>query len=354
MVDGKGEPLASTDRRPDDQRSPGEVGMRARGRRLLPGLAMYLATILALVTLNFLVPRAMPGDPIDGLLAFGSAGFNLGEDARAQLQEYYGLDRPLLVQYGNYLSGLVRGDMGRSIVTNAPVRDEIARRLPWTVLLMGSAITLSVVVGLMLGIHSGWRRDRPLDRVLMASLLAVREFPPFLLGSLLLFAFAVRLRWFPVAGGETPFSSSWPIGERVLDIASHLVLPALVLSLGLTVGYYLIMRAGMVSQLGSDYLLLGRAKGLRTRRLKYRYAARNALLPIVSLTALQVGFALTGDVVVERIFSYQGVGLLLFDSISARDYPVIQAGFLVISVAVVTINALADALYRRLDPRVTA
>ncbi|MFP5375372.1 MAG: ABC transporter permease, partial [Acidimicrobiia bacterium] len=244
-----------------------------------------------------------------------------------------------------------RGDLGRSIVTNTPVVDEIARRLPWTLLLIGGSILVSTAVGLVAGIHSGWRRDRPVDRVLMTTLLAVREFPTFLLGSLLLFVFAVQLDWLPPGGAKTPFSGSFGVVERVVDVGRHLLLPLLVLSVGLTVGNYLVMRAGMVNELGSDYLLLGRAKGLRARHLKYRYAARNALLPVVSLTALQLGFALTGDVLVERVFSYPGLGGLLFGAIGARDYPTIQAAFLVISVSVVTINALADALYRRLDPR---
>lgn len=323
-----------------------------RGRRRIGALAVYVGTVFALVTLNFLIPRAMPGDPINGLLAQGSAGFNLGEQARARLAEYYGLDGPITAQYGDYLARLSRADLGRSIATNAPVRDEIARRLPWTALLIGVSIAVSTGVGLVAGIHSGWRRDRPMDRVLMTGLLAIREFPAFLLGSLLLFAFAVKLGWFPLAGAQTAFSdSSGPVGH-LLDIGGHLALPLLVLSVGLTVGNYLVMRAGMVSELGADYLLLGRAKGLRSRRLKYRYAARNALLPVVSLTALQLGFALTGDVLVERVFTYPGLGVLLFDSISARDYPVIQGAFLLISVSVVTVNALADAFYRRLDPRV--
>src|SRR5205085_2857190 len=141
------------------------------------------------------------------------------------------------------------------------------------------------------------------------------------------FLFAVQLGWLPLFGAKTPFADSLgPLG-RVTDIGRHLLLPLLVLASGLTVGNYLVMRASMVNELGSDYLLLGRAKGLRPRRLKYRYAARNALLPVVSLTALQIGFVLTGDVLIERVFSYPGLGGLLFDAIAARDYPIIQGAF---------------------------
>lgn len=331
----------------DRPRRPGG----ARWRRRAGGLAAYLVTIFALVTLNFLLPRAMPGDPVDALLAQGAPGFVHGQQAVDRLEEYYGLDEPLLEQYGDYLGRLARGDLGRSIVTNAPVVDELAAKLPWTLLLVGGSVVLATVVGLVAGISSGWRRDRPLDRAMMTVLLAVREFPTFLLASLLLFVFAVKLDWLPLFGARTPFSDRWSLLDQAMDVGRHLLLPLLVLSVGLAVGNYLVMRAGMVNELGSDYLLLGRAKGLRPRHLKYRYAARNALLPVVSLTALQLGFALTGDVLVERVFSYPGLGGMLFDAIGQRDYPTIQATFLVISVTVVSANALADLLYRRLDPR---
>jgi peptide/nickel transport system permease protein len=171
---------------------------------------------------------------------------------------------------------------------------------------------------------------------------------------LLLFVFAVKLGWFPLAGGQTPFSSSFGLGHHLLDIGQHLVLPLVVLTAAIAADSYLVMRAGMVSELGSDYLRMGRAKGLRERRLKYRYAARNALLPVVGLTTVEFSFAVAANVVVERVFSYPGLGNLLFESIATRDYPVIQGVFLVLALGTVTVNALAEALYRRLDPRTAA
>jgi len=330
------------------------TGRRRARRRWAGTLGSYLLTVFALVTLNFFIPRAMPGDPIDGLLASSSETFLYGEQSRAELAEYYGLDRPLLAQYGSYLVDLAHGDLGRSIANNALVRDELSRRIPWTILLIGGSVVLSTALGLIAGVHAGWRRDRPVDRALLTVLLAVREFPVFLLGSLLLLVFAVKLRWLPLYGGQSPFSSTFGPLERLVDIGRHLLLPMLVLSLGLTVGTYLVMRAGMVSELGADHLQLGRAKGLRDRRLKYRYAGRNALLPVVSLGALQLAFAITGDVLVERVFSYPGLGGVVFDSINLRDYPMLQGVFLVISLTVVTLNALADVLQRRLDPRIAA
>lgn len=315
-------------------------------------LASYVVMVYVLLTLNFLLPRIMPGDPIDGLLAQGGAGFTFGNQTRVALRRYYHLNGSLLSQYGHYLARLAHGDLGRSIVTNASVWHELSYRIPWTVLLVFTSMVVATTIGTVSGIHAGWRRDRPADRALMVGLIAVWQFPPYLLGSLLLLLLAVKVAWLPLFGAQTPFATyASPFG-KFLDIGRHLVLPLVVLASGLIAWNYLVMRSGMVSELGSDYLLLGRAKGLRPRRLKYRYAARNALLPVVSLTAVNLGTAVAANVVIERTFSYPGLGNLLFQSIGARDYPVIQGIFLILSLGIVTINALADMIYRRLDPRI--
>ncbi|MDQ6796469.1 MAG: ABC transporter permease, partial [Actinomycetota bacterium] len=271
-----------------------------------------------------------------------------------RLAKYYNLNGSLPSQFGHYLNRLVHGDLGRSITTNQPVTHEVSKAIPWTVLLITTSMLLSAAIGLVLGVQAGWRRDKPADRALMTGLLTVREFPPYLLASLLLFFVAVKLGWLPVGGAETPFSSSFSLFHRVTDIARHAALPVLVLTCGLVVSFYLVMRSGMVNELGSDYLLMGRAKGLRNRRLKYRYAARNALLPVVSLSAVEIGFAVTANIFVEQVFSYPGLGGLMIGSVRTYDYPVMQGAFLVFSVGIVTVNALADLAYRRLDPRATA
>ncbi len=327
----------------------GVTRSRAPGRRL-GAVASYLGLLFVLISLNFALPRLLPGDPIDALIAQSSTNFTFGEQSRVALEEYYGLDAPLPEQYGRYLGQLAQGDLGRSIATNTPVADEIARRLPWSLLLMGTSLALATTIGVVAGVHSGWRRGRSLDRTLLGVLLIVREFPSFLLATILLFVFSVQLDWLPLFGGETAFAELG-LGARIVDIGEHLLLPVLVLTVGLTAGSYLVMRAGMVNELGADHLVLGRAKGLRERRLKYRYAARNALLPVVSLTGLQVGFLVSGDILIERVFAYPGLGGLIFASIGSRDYPTIQGTFLLVSTSVVTVNALADVLYRRLDPR---
>jgi peptide/nickel transport system permease protein len=336
--------------------APGDEHDASRGRRRawLGLLAAYLVTVFALVTLNFFLPRLMPGDPISALYTAGSATYVQDDSTRQELAAYYGLDDPLFAQYLDYLGNLARGDLGSSIRFNLPVSELIAERLPRTLLLGVTALALGTGVGLLAGAISGWRRGGPLDRRLLAVFLALRGFPVFFLASLALFVFAVKLGAFPVAGASTPFSSLGPL-ERAGDLAHHLVLPASVLATQFAAGQFLLMRAGMVGELGSDYLLAGRAKGLRQRVLKYRYAGRNALLPVVSLAAIHVGALVgAGLILVETVFAYEGLGSLMFEAISFRDYPALQGAFLVLALVVVSANYLADVLYRRLDPRTTA
>jgi peptide/nickel transport system permease protein len=314
----------------------------------------YALTVFLLVTVNFFLPRALPGDPVDALVDAGSPSHIQDEALRADLEEYYGLDRPLIEQYGRHLADLARGEFGTSIRHNAPVADLMRERLPWTLLLVATAISLAVVVGWLAGIHSGWRRGRPADRGLLTLFLGVHSFPVFFLGSITLFALSVRLGWFPLAGARTPFLEDAGFVARVADVAHHLALPGAVLAANFVASQYLNMRASMVGQLGADHLVVGRAKGLPERWIKYRYAARNALLPAVTLTAVHVSFAVTQAILVETVFAYQGVGRLMFEAVAFRDYPTLQACFLVLSILVVTANFMADALYGRLDPRTAA
>ncbi len=324
----------------------------AVGRRRVD-LLSYAVTVFLLVTLNFFLPRAMPGDPISSLEEPTSATYVRDDATRAALAEYYGLDEPLAVQYGQYLFGLARGDLGVSIRYNAPVSGLVRERLPRTLLLVGSALALATAVGLVAGVHSGWRRDRPLDRGLLSLFLALRNLPAFFLGSLALFVFSVKLGWFPLGGASTPFSESFPPLRRLADTAHHLALPASVMAAQFAAFQYLVMRASMVSELGSDYLALGRAKGLLERRLKYRHAARNAVLPVVSLVAVEVGFGFSISVLVETVFAYPGMGRLISDAVAFRDYPTLQACFLVLTLVVLAVNFLADVISGRLDPRTT-
>ncbi len=314
--------------------------------------ALYAVTVFILITVNFFLPRAVPGDPITSLLTSGTPSFVQSEELRAELEEYYGLDQPVLAQYVDYLGNLAQGDLGVSIRYNVPIAELVAERLPWTLLLVFSAMALAIVAGWIAGINSGWRRGRPADSGLLSIFLALRSFPVFFLGSIALFVLAVKFDLVPLAGARSLSTADMGPLERAADIGYHLLLPAVVLASQFAGGHYLLMRAGMVGELGTDHLRGGRAKGLRERRLKYRYAARNALLPVVTVTALQLGGAvISGTILVETVFAYPGMGRLVFDSIEFRDYPALQACFLILSLFVVTLNFLADLLYRRLDPR---
>ncbi|MGH9152603.1 MAG: ABC transporter permease [Acidimicrobiales bacterium] len=335
---------------------PDHVGSApARSRRRSGVVAAYAVTMFVLVTVNFALPPTLPGDPVDALVDTGSPTRLQDEALRAQLEEHYGLDRPVAEQYRRYLGDLVRGDLGVSIRYRVPVGDLLAERLPWTLLLVATSVSVAVGVGWLAGIHSAWRRGRPADRGLLVVFLALNSLPVFFfVASAALFVLSVKLGWFPLAGARTPFLDDAGVASRVGDVVHHLALPAAVLAASFVTSQYLNMRAGMVGELGADHLLVGRAKGLPERWVKYRYAARNALLPAVTLTAVHVSFAVTASILVETVFAYQGVGRLIFEAVAYRDYPTLQACFLVLSVVVVTANLLADALYRRLDPRTDA
>ncbi|MDP8969308.1 MAG: ABC transporter permease [Actinomycetota bacterium] len=329
-----------------------EAPSEVRRPRWIPVLS-YVATVFVLVSLNFAVPRLMPGDPIAALMAQGSPNFVSDDATRANLTRYYNLDDPLPAQYVHYLAGLVRGDLGHSIYSNRPVSQELRERLPWTLLLIVSSMLLSFGVGLPLGVHSAWKRGQRVDRGLLGFFLSVQNLPVYFVASVALLIFSVKLGLFPLSGASTPFAE-YGLLRKTLDVAHHLALPSLLLALGFASYQYLVMRSAMVSELGADYLLGGRAKGLRERRLKYGYAGRNALLPVVTVVGMQFSLAVTSVIFVEQVFAYPGVGLYMFHAVFVRDYPAIQGSFLVMTIAVVTVNLLVDLLYRRLDPRTAA
>lgn len=330
------------------------------GRETRPSLrrtglvVSYLVTVFLLVTLNFLLPRTLPGQPLEALSDPRSSTYVGDDERRAAVLAYYGLDRPVAAQYAGYLAGLARGDLGTSIRHNSSVSRLLLERLPWTLLLGGTALALATGVGMLAGIHSGWRRDRAGDRGLFSAFVAFDNIPVFFLASAAAYLLAVELGWFPLSGARTPFSGSWHPMRQAVDIAHHLVLPAGVLALQFAAFQYLVMRASMVGEVGSDHLQLGRAKGMPEAVLKYRYAARNALLPTVSVLALQAGFVLTAAIFVETVFAYPGLGRLMFEAVGSRDYPTMQGVFLLVTIMVLSANLVADLTYRRLDPRTTS
>ena len=296
-----------------------------------------------LITLIFLLPRALPGDPL-GSLIDPEAGQTFTAEARAEIEAHYGLDRPLGEQYVRYLGKIATGDFGWSISQQSPVLDLVKARLPWTLLLMGSGLTLAAAISWLVGVGSAWRRGTRLDRAAVSALTVLRAVPDFALAAVLLIVFAVVLPWFPVAGSRTVFAqhSSWL--DQVADIAHHLVLPLAALTLSLLGTKFLLVRNTVIGCLGQDYMVLARAKGLPQSIQRRRHAGRNAVLPFLTLIGIQAGFAVGGTIFVEQVFTYPGMGDLVLSAVDARDYPLLEALFLVLAATVLAANLVVDVV----------
>lgn len=316
--------------------------------------AVYLVTLFGVITTVFALPRAMPGDPLDALQDPSSSLFLTDSETRRQLAAQYGLDRPLVEQYGSYLASLSKGDLGWSFETKTPVSSVIGRHLPWTLLLWGTALVVSAAVSFFAGVTAAWHRDKFRDRLLLVAMAGSRAVPPYAVAALLLILFAVVFPVFPLSGATTAFADYSSALDRAADVARHAALPVSALIIVLVGRKFLLVRNTVVSSLGEEYMVLGRAKGLPTRLLKYRHAGRNALLPFVTLIAVEAGFAVGPLIFVESVFAYPGLGSLILRAVGARDYPVLEAAFLVFAVVVLAANLLADLAYSRLDPRVGA
>lgn len=311
----------------------------------------YAVAFVLILTLNFLLPRMMPGDPL--LAIYGNEALvALTPALKAQLVARFALDQPLWHQIGAYFLALFHGELGYSYYYNAPVLSVILGRLPWTLLLVGTSLVLSAVLGIVLGIESGWRRGAPADRALLAGLMSLNGFPDFFLGLLLLLVFSVTLGILPLAGALTPYSGLTGLA-LVGDVLRHMVLPVAALTLANLGGGYLLTRNTMITVLKEPYMLTARAKGLSPGKLRYHHAGRNSMLPVVTRTGLGVGRIVTGALFVELVFAYPGVGYLTYEALLARDYPVIQGVFLLVAIFVLVANFLVDLTYPKLDPRVS-
>lgn len=312
----------------------------------------YLLTALLVVSLNFLLPRLMPGNPLADLDNPQGLPMPLSKEQKDKMRQYYGLDKPLGQQYVEYLRGLWRGDWGWSIVYNAPVKAALLGRLKWTVLLVGSSTVIYVLLGIVLGAFSAWKRGSSIDRSLLITTLSFSSFPSFFLAMLLIIGLGVKLQWFPLGGAQSPIllQAPWPV--RMLDMLKHLAMPSLALILTNVGDIYYITRNTTVQVLGDLYINTARAKGLSNRLMLFHHALPNALLPIVSVVAIRLGFTVMGAMMVEATFAYPGMGSAILDASVSRDYPLLQGAFLLIMISVMAFNLLADGLYAILDPRV--
>jgi len=309
----------------------------------------YLVILLLAISINFALPRAMPGTPLKYLA--GEDVALLPESARREILQQHGLDKPLWEQYLIYLFNLFQGNLGFSYQQQQAVTAIIFERLPWTVLLVGSASVLSALIGIIVGTIAAWRRGKKSDIALLASFMFLDSMPSFWLGMILISLFAVQLRLFPIFGAKTPWEAY--IGaDYVLNVLWHLTLPLSTLVLISMGGMFLTMRYSMLAVLGEDYILMAKAKGLGERKVVYRHAMRNALLPVATVLMLNLGAMTGGATVVETVFSYPGLGRLVYEAALSRDYPLLQGGFLLFTMTVILANIIADLIYPILDPRV--
>ncbi len=321
--------------------------MRYYARRF----GFYLLAAWAAITINFLLPRMMPGNPVEVLLARLKG--HLSPQATRSLMIEFGLNHQasLVREYFTYLNQLAHGQLGVSITYfPTPVSTVIGEALPWTVILIGFATVVSFVLGTALGIIIGWKRGSRLD-VLLPATTFFSAVPYFWLALLAVLLFGFVLKWFPTSGGyglTNTIGFNLPFIESAI---SHAVLPAVTIIVASIAGWLLSMRNMMVSVLGEDYVALAEAKGLSSRRIMMTYGARNAILPNVANFALSLGFVVSGAILTEAVFSYPGIGYLLYEAVSNEDFPLAQAIFLVITITVLLANLLADIVYGLLDPR---
>lgn len=333
---------------------------------LLKKVGWSVYTILFVIILNFFLFRVLPGDPVKA----GTHDPRFKKENQEAMRVRFGLDKPVIncfetlnpvkvgdcwinpgeTQFFLYISNLVRGELGISYHTNGPVSEILAERLWNTLLLIGAGQILSIVVGILFGLFAAWKARTAIDYAALITGLVAWSLPTFWLGIILLF-------WgsghgFPIGGRVTPGTSSYPLIYQVGDVARHMFLPTLTYTLVYMGEYLLVMRSSLIDVLSEDYILTAKAKGLSTFQILKDHALKNAMLPIVTIIAINLGFTVAGAIQIETVFSYPGLGGAVYEALERRDYPLLQGVFLLIAVSVVIANLIADLTYSYLDPRV--
>ena len=318
-------------------------------RYVLSKLLHALVTIVAIVALNFALFRLMPGSP-----ERQTRNPNLRPEVIAAERERMGLDKSIPEQFVLYVKSTLTGDLGYSIkYRGQPVTDVVLNAAGPTVLLIGLGELVAIVVGLWLGARSGWKRGGAMDRVGSGVSLVLYSMPYFVIGMPLIIIFASGLGWFPTSGMTTPGGDK-TLAETLFDIGRHLVLPLTAIALGLIGAYSILMRSSVIDTRAEDYITTARAKGLTDGRILRSHAFPNALLPMVTLIAINLGYVVAGAITAEVVFAWPGLGTLTVQALDSRDYPLLQAIFLLVAVSVVFFNFAADIVYGYLDPRVRA
>jgi len=306
-----------------------------------------LVTIFVAITINFFLFRVLPGTAVTNIARVPHATQKL----QHALTVEFGLDKSKFQQYLIYLKNLLHGNMGVSFTYQQPVSHLLIQDLKNTIPMVTVGTVAAIVIGVITGVLSAWRRGSVPDHISTNAAIFFYAFPTQWLGLMLLIIFAGTL---PAGGMQNPFVfGTEPFWQHLADIGQHMILPAATLTLTAYGSYTLIVRSSMLETMGEDYVLTARAKGLPPRRIIRRHAFRNAMLPLLTLVALDLGFIVGGAVLIEVIFSWPGIGLAMYQAIGQRDYPMLQGGFLILTVAVIFLNFVADLLYFRLDPRIS-
>ncbi len=321
-------------------------------RFFLRRLSFYLVALIVAASINFFLPRIMPGDPLQ--IMFGQQMARMTPETVDALRATYGFtDEPLIQQYFQYLGSVARWDLGLSVREfPKPVSEILREGLIWTVVLVGSSTLIAFTLGSFLGLLASWFRGSWYDSIATPLSLVMQSIPSVVICLTALFIFALGLGWFPTGYGYDPqLDPGWNL-EFISSVAHHAVLPVLTLVVFQMAAFMIPMRANMINLLGEDYITMGRAKGLSSSRVLFQYGARNALLPSVTTLAMALGFVVGGSFITEVVFNYPGIGYIMFQAILSRDYPLIQGHMLIFTMVMLIANLIADLLYVILDPRV--
>ncbi len=325
-------------------------------RHVIRRILFYIFAVWVAITIDFFIPRLAPGDPVAALVGKMSTKGYVTPQMQQTLSAMFGLNTndPLWLQYFKYLGNLLHGNFGNSIqYFPTPVMTIIGQDIGWSIMLGGVAVVISFILGCLLGIIAAWKRGSALDTSLSPAMNFLSAIPYFWLALLTLFVFAYLLNWFPLSGGydSAEIDPGWTF-DFIGSVIQHTFLPAFTLVIASLAGWMLTMRNSMITTLSEDYVLMAKAKGLSEKRIMFRYAARNAVLPNITGFAIAIGAIVGGQLLTEMVFSYPGIGYALLQAVNQQDYAMIQSIFLIITLAVLGANFLADMLYTFLDPRV--
>ena len=315
-------------------------------------LGFYFIALLFAATLNFIIPRAMPGDPVT--MMFANSTVVVTPERIAAMKALLGfVDGPIYEQFFMYIKSVLSWDLGTSVqFYPLSVNTVLGNAVGWSLFLAGTAVLFSFTLGSVLGIYAAWRRGSKFDAIISPGMLVFQAVPQVVTAMLLMFVFAIGLRWFPSGYAYTPgLTPDWTSWTFLKDVAYHAVLPLIGASIVQIGGFLIAMRNNMINLLGEDYITMAKGKGLNENRVIFNYAARNAMLPSVTALSMSLGMAIGGQMIIEIIFNYPGLGTVLLNAINARDYQVLQGQLLVMTLFMLFFNLLADMLYVLLDPR---